>query len=70
MSNKAIVYDNRKVDLFFAEGTGYTHSVFVCDADEYMEVGPHAFPVEIMDFRNEFSARTYADAINTGVIHV
>lgn len=70
MNNKAIVYDNRKVDLFFADVTGYTHSVFVCDADEYTQEGPHAFPIEIVDFRNEFSARTYADAINTEVIHV
>ncbi len=40
---------------------GYTHSVLSLDEQDDTDV------LEIVDFKNEFAARTYADAINMGL---
>ena len=43
---------------------GYTHSVMLIDEPE--DLGD---VVDIIDFKNEFAAHTYADAYNMGLIH-
>lgn len=37
---------------------GYTHTVVVVDYWEFTDI------VDLVDFKNEFAAQTYADAVN------
>lgn len=62
MSNVAILEQGVRMD-----DDSYTHTVFVCDGHEYEAFGHQTVPLDILDFKNEFAARTYADAVNMGI---
>lgn len=66
MSNIAIVQGF--VESYgYDSDLGYTSTVVICDAVEYEHEGRFAAALDLVDFKNEFAARTYADAVNMGL---
>ncbi len=47
--------------------SGYTHTVVICERDDYQANGVAADAYDLIDFKTEFAARTYADAVNMGL---
>ncbi len=47
---------------------GYTHTVVVCEREEWERYGNSACAMDLVDFKNEVAARVYADAFNMGLL--